>query len=162
MLFRSTYDVVAVDTSDLVSPSSTAASVTLPISAQGAGTYENDDDAVTLNGPWSVVSSSMDSGGSYASLGSAGYAEISFSTSGIRWIARLNSYSGLADVYVDGVKKATVDLYSATTRYRQVAYEATGLSETNHTLRIVRTGTKNAASSKIGRAACRERVSLLV
>ncbi|HEY0237613.1 MAG TPA: fibronectin type III domain-containing protein [Friedmanniella sp.] len=142
-----TYDAVAVDTSDNVSPYSTSASVTMSISAKGAGTYENDDDAVTLNGAWSLVTSSMDSGGSYGSLNGTGYAEISFKTSGIRWISRLNSYSGIADVYLDGVKKASVDLYSATTRYQQVAYEVKGLAETTHTLRVVRTGTKNASSS---------------
>jgi hypothetical protein len=142
-----TYDVVAVDTSDQVSGYSSAESVTMPISAKGAGTYENTSSAVTLSGPWSAVSSGMDSGGSYASLNAAGYAEISFKTSGIRWISRTNSYSGIADVYLDGVKKASVDLYSSTTKYQQVAYEATGLTETPHTLRIVRTGTKNAASS---------------
>ncbi|SEQ48495.1 fibronectin type III domain-containing protein [Microlunatus flavus] len=142
-----TYDLLAVDTSDNVSGYSGAAAVTMPIKAQPAGTYENDDPAVTLDGPWSVVSSGMDSGDSYATLNSAGFAEISFKTSGIRWISRLNSYSGIADVYLDGVKKASVDLYSATTRYQQVAYEVKGLPETAHTLRIVRTGTKNAASS---------------
>ncbi|MBB3326704.1 fibronectin type III domain-containing protein [Microlunatus antarcticus] len=142
-----TYDLVAVDTSDLVSPYSSAASVTMPISAKGAGTYEDDDAALTLSGAWSTVKSGMDSGGSYASLNGAGYAEISFKTSGIRWISRLNSYSGIADVYLDGVKKASVDLYSSTTRYQQVAYEAKGLTETDHTLRVVRTGTKNASSS---------------
>jgi hypothetical protein len=142
-----TYDVVAVDTSDQVSGYSSAESVTMPISAKGAGTYENTSSAVTLSGPWSAVSSGMDSGGSYASLNAAGYAEVSFKTSGIRWISRTNSYSGIADVYLDGVKKASVDLYSSTTKYQQVAYEATGLTETPHTLRIVRTGTKNAASS---------------
>jgi hypothetical protein len=142
-----TYDLVAVDTSDNVSGYSTAASLTMPISAQPAGTYQNDAAAVTLNGPWTVTSSTMDSGGSFASLSQAGYAEISFKTSGIRWISRLNNYSGIADVYVDGVKKASVDLYSPTTKYQQIAYEVTGLPETNHTLRIVRTGNRSASST---------------
>ena len=44
-------------------------------------------------------------------------------------------------------KKKTVDLYSATTKTQQVAYEVTGLPETTHTIRVVRTGTKNASSS---------------
>ncbi|GAA3550305.1 hypothetical protein GCM10022197_01450 [Microlunatus spumicola] len=142
-----TYDLLAVDTSNNVSGYSTAASVTMPISAQPAGVYQNDDDAVTLNGPWSVVTSNMDSGGSYSTLNAAGYAEISFRTSGIRWISRVNSYSGIADVYLDGVKKASVDLYSATTKYQQLAYEVKGLPETTHTLRVVRTDSKNASSS---------------
>ena len=142
-----TYDLTAVDTSDLVSPFSAAAPVTMPITPQPAGTYENDSPARTLVGPWSTVSSNMDSGGSYATLNGAGYAQVAFNTSGIRWIARANTYSGIADVYLDGVKKATVDLYSATTKYQQVAYEVKGLPETPHSLRIVRTATKNASST---------------
>src|SRR3954451_21100925 len=113
----------------------------------GQGTYENNSSAVTLNGTWSTVVSNQDSGGSTSSLSSAGYAEISFKTSGIRWITRRNSYSGIADVYLDGVKKSRVDLYSSTTKTKQVAYEVTGLPETTHTIKVVRTGTKNASSS---------------
>ena len=52
----------------------------------------------------------------------------------------------LADVYLDGVKETTVDLYSSTTKYAQNVYEVSGLPETGHTIRIVRTGNKNAAS----------------
>ena len=95
------------------------------------------------------VASSQDSGGSTSTLSTAGYAELSFSTSGIRWITRLNSYSGIADVYLDGVKKVSVDLYSPTTKTKQVAYEVTGLSETPHTIRIVRSGAKNPSSSSL-------------
>ena len=113
----------------------------------GQGTYENDDAAVTLNGTWTKVASSQDSGGSTSSLNGTGYAELSFKTSGIRWITRKNAYSGIADVYLDGVKKTTVDLYSSTTKTQQVVYEVTGLSETTHTIRVVRTGTKNASST---------------
>ena len=72
---------------------------------------------------------------------------MSFATSGIRWLARTNSSSGQADVYIDGVKKTTVDLYSSTTKFAQNVFEVSGLSETGHTIRIVRTGNKNASSS---------------
>ena len=51
-------------------------------------------------------------------------------------------YSGIADVYIDGVKTASIDLYTATTKVQQVVYEITGLPETNRTIRIVRTGTE--------------------
>ncbi|GAA3580602.1 hypothetical protein GCM10022197_43110 [Microlunatus spumicola] len=144
------YDVVAVDTSGNASASSRTASVTIPVQPKGAGRYENDDPAVTLVGDWSVIPSTLESGGSYGALTTDGYAQVSFDTSGVRWISRLNNYSGTADVYLDGVKTATVDLYSSTTRFQQVVYEAKGLPETPHTLRIVRTGAKNAASRGSG------------
>ena len=140
------YTVVAVDTSDNASAPSAIATLSVAIAAQGEGTYENDSPEVTLSGAWTQSASSMDSGGSFATLGSAGYAELSFRTSGIRWIARTNAVAGIADVYLDGVKKASVDLYSSSTQYQQLVYEISGLSETPHTLRIVRTGTRNPNS----------------
>ena len=91
---------------------------------------------MTLSGPWTTTASTgagTDSGGSFATLAVSGYAELSFATSGIQWMARTNSTSGIADVYVDGVKQASVDLYSASTAYRQLVWEATGLTETDHT-----------------------------
>ena len=142
-----TYDLVAVDASGNVSQPSRPASVTIPIKPEGAGTYENDSPQVTLDGPWSVIPSKLDSGGSYSSLDTDGYAQVSFNTSGIRWISRVNNYSGIADVYLDGVKQKSVDLYSPSTKFQQVVYEVKGLPETPHTLRIVNTGLKNNASN---------------
>ncbi|OJV74951.1 MAG: hypothetical protein BGO45_03645 [Microbacterium sp. 71-36] len=116
------------------------------VGAVGAGTYENDSPAVTLSGDWALKTSTQDSAGSFAQLGGTGYAQISFTTSGIKWIARKSSSSGQADVYLDGVKVQTVDLYASATQYQQTVYEVSGLPETTHTLRIVRTGTKNTNS----------------
>ncbi|MBB3327856.1 fibronectin type III domain-containing protein [Microlunatus antarcticus] len=142
-----TYDLVATDTSGNVSAPSRGASVTIPIKPEGAGTYENDSAEVTLDGTWSVIPSKLDSGGSYSSLDGPGFAQVSFNTSGIRWISRVNNYSGIADVYLDGVKQKSVDLYSPSTKFQQVVYEVKGLPETPHTLRIVRTGTKSPSSN---------------
>ena len=145
------YQVAAVDAMGNESPRSEPTDVTLTMKALAAGTYEDDNtDAILLKGPWGKTASTgagTDSGGSYTTLNADGYAEMSFATSGIRWLARTNNSSGQADVYIDGVKKATVDLYSSTTKYAQNVYEITGLSETGHTIRIVRTGNKNASST---------------
>ncbi|KQP97441.1 MULTISPECIES: fibronectin type III domain-containing protein [unclassified Rathayibacter] len=143
------YQVLAVDAAGNLSPRSASASVTLPQNAVAPGTHENDSSAVTLSGTWAVVSSSMDSGGSYSQLTSAGYAEISFTGTGISWIARKNQSSGFADVVLDGTTVTTVDLYSSSTQYRQAVYQIDSLPAGTHTLRIVRTGTKN--DSAIGR-----------
>ena len=124
-----------------------------PVDALPAGTYEDDSKDVVRQGSWSRTrsgSATTDSGGSFSTLSSPGSAQVTFATSGIRWIARTNAYSGTADVYLDGVKKDTVDLYSSTTKFRRTVFEVSGLSETGHTLKIVRTGDKNPASS--GRA----------
>ena len=50
----------------------------------------------------------------------------------------------MADVYLDGVKKTTVDTYGS--GFQQVFYKATGLTDGPHTLKIVVTGTKQSAS----------------
>ena len=39
---------------------------------------------------------------------------------------RHEQLSGIAAVYVDGVKKKTVDLYSATTKHQQLVYRVPG------------------------------------
>lgn len=140
------YQVAAVDTFRNESPLTPAVSVTMPISAQGAGTYQSTSEAVTLVGPWSTIASTVDSGGSHSRLSAPGYAEFSFATSGVKVLGRKNANAGLADIYVDGVKKATVDLYAPTTTYQHTLYEVAGLPETNHTVRVVRTGKRNPAS----------------
>ena len=145
------YQVTALDAMGNESPLSGTADVTVTMTAVAAGVYEDDDtDDILLKGPWNRTASTganTDSGSSFVTLGDTGYAEMSFATSGIRWLARTNSSSGLADVYIDGVKQTTVDLYSSTTKYAQNVFEVTGLTETGHTIRIVRTGNKNAASA---------------
>ena len=140
------YLVRSVDSSDNASDPSVGATLTVAIAAQGPGTYQNDSPAVTLSGSWTTTASGQDSGGSYATLATTGYAELSFKTSGVRWITRTNAFAGIGDVYVDGVKKASIDLYSATTKYQQLVYEITGLPETNHTIRIVRSASRNPSS----------------
>lgn len=54
--------------------------------------------------------------------------------------------TGIVDVYVDGVKKATLDTYGTETSYRNLL-KIDGLESGNHTMRIAETATKNAASS---------------
>jgi hypothetical protein len=45
--------------------------------------------------------------------------------------------SGQADIYVDGTKAATVDLKSATTKYRDAIWSKTWASSAEHTVKIV-------------------------
>ncbi len=52
------------------------------------------------------------------------------------------SGSGQAYVYVDGVKAATVDLKSSTTKYRDAIWTKTWTTSAKHTIKIVVVGTK--------------------
>ncbi|MFB7378120.1 beta-galactosidase [Kitasatospora purpeofusca] len=71
---------------------------------------------------------------------------VRFRGTAVRWIASTASNHGLADVYLDGSKVATVDGYSAGTVSQQVLWATGGLAAGEHTLRIVATGRKNASA----------------
>ncbi|HEX2064229.1 MAG TPA: S8 family serine peptidase [Acidimicrobiales bacterium] len=114
----------------------------------GAGTYQENNAAIAYTGAWYSSSSTGDSGGSVKYTTAAGAAsELRFSGTGIRWLARRQSNAGISDVFLDGVKVGSVDLYNPTTRRQQVVFERTGLSPGTHVIRIVRTGTKNPSST---------------
>ncbi|HWC10953.1 MAG TPA: glycosyl hydrolase [Acidimicrobiales bacterium] len=115
----------------------------------GAGTYEDDSSAVRYTGSWrATLPFGGDSGGStrYTDSG-GGAAELRFSGTAVQWVARRQPNAGVSDVLVDGAKVASVDLYSVTTQYKQVVFERAGLAPGEHTIRVVRTGTKHASSS---------------
>lgn len=54
---------------------------------------------------------------------------------------------GKADIYVDGVKKQTLDFYSSVTSTRRVVYVTAGLSLAQHTVEVRWITGKNASSS---------------
>ena len=129
------------------------AGLLVPVQAHAAdtgvlpGRYENTSTAISYVGAWATNSSASDSGGSYGNLNVDGSASLTFTGTGVTWFTRLTNYSGIADVYLDGVKKATVDLYSATSKTKQSVYAASALTDGTHTLKIVRTGAKNDGST---------------
>jgi uncharacterized NAD-dependent epimerase/dehydratase family protein len=66
----------------------------------------------------------------------------------VRWIGPTNTAGGIADVYLDATKVATVGTYSqAGKNYQQVLYSDTNLPSGQHTLDVVVTGQKNPAST---------------
>ena len=54
---------------------------------------------------------------------------------------------GMFDVYIDGVKKETVDTYNATDLYKQKVFEINGLTYGTHTIKLQLNGQKNVLSS---------------
>ena len=110
---RYRYQVAALDAGGNESARSSWVSVTTTITLSATARTRT----TPPGSPWPArgrtTSSSQDSGGSFATLGTTGYAEISFKTSGLKWLARTNAYAGIADVYLDGAKVTSVDLYSA-------------------------------------------------
>jgi fibronectin type 3 domain-containing protein len=144
-----TYTVTAIDTSGNESVATAAAALIIDAAAVvSSSPYENTSDSITLSGTWAVNSHTSDSGGSSSAAKSAGdYGQIAFRESGVRWVSRTGPSLGIAEVYLDDVLVDTVDLYSPTQKFQQTVFQRDGLADGNHKLRIVRTGTRNAASS---------------
>lgn len=111
---------------------------------------ENDATFITY-GPdawsWSSGTDPNASGGTYTVAENAG-AELSFSFSGtgIQWLSILDGCSGQARVTLDGVTTIVDNYRDPAQGWQQVAWEATGLAYTTHTLRIEVLGTANPAS----------------
>jgi hypothetical protein len=114
----------------------------------GPHRFEENDPAVTYAGSWIGQSNSGLSGGAMLeSNDSNGSATLTFSGTSVSWIGVRGPWAGIAEVYVDGTLRATVDTYAPTDQLQVVMYTATGLPAGTHALRIKVTGTWSASSS---------------
>jgi uncharacterized protein YkwD len=103
---------------------------------------EQTSTAVTYAGSWSgTMASTSASGGSYRYASAAG-ASASYTSTGtsIGWVAIKSPAGGSASVYVDGVLKATISLYLASTAYRAIVVTYNWSSQGTHTVKIVAKG----------------------
>jgi len=110
---------------------------------------EQTSTAVQWTGSWSLINNPLTSGGSANVSQTAGStATFTFTGTDVCWIGYRDAWSGVANVYIDGALKATVDTYAAkvTTRAKAVLYSATGLTSGTHTIVIEATGTKRSAA----------------
>ena len=100
----------------------------------------------TVKATWRRAGSAKASGRAY-SLASAAGASTSFTFrgTGISWSTETSPTMGKAAVYVDGVRRATVDNYSAKAKWN-VLRSVTGLSDSTHTVKVVALGTKRKAA----------------
>ncbi|WP_435842685.1 peptidoglycan recognition protein family protein [Streptomyces fradiae] len=98
--------------------------------------------AATRSGTWAAKSSTSYLGGkSLASSTKNASLTWTFTGRSAAWVVSRASTSGQAHVYVDGVKAATVDLKSATTKYRDAIWTKTWATSGKHTIKIVVVGT---------------------
>ena len=74
-------------------------------------------------------------------------AEFTFMGTGVQWIGKLAEGEAIVDVYIDGIKMATVDPYNETSINQHINYSIEGLDYGTHTIKLVNTGKKNIASS---------------
>ena len=113
-------------------------------------TYDDTDPALNYTGNWSHVANQSYTGGDYKNTESfsntAGDSmSVTFTGTAVRWIGSQTNNHGLADVYIDGVKQATVDCSGNADQ--AVLFSKAGLSSGTHTLKIVVDGTHSSAST---------------
>jgi hypothetical protein len=109
---------------------------------------EQTDVSVTYSGTWYSNSNAVMSGGSAALAMDAGSrATFTFNGVGASWVAYRDEWSGLANIYVDGVLKTQIDTYASPSISQSKPYSITGLGAGTHTLTIEAAGTHDSASS---------------
>ena len=114
-----------------------------------AAVQENSPGVAYPAGKWTMTTLNGAYGGyvKHASVSGA-RARFAFTGDEVAWVSTKGANRGKAEVWLDGVKVATVDLYSATIQTRQMVFSQGGLVPTKtHTLEVRVLGTKNAASS---------------
>jgi hypothetical protein len=99
--------------------------------------YEQGDSRLVYSGTWSTQTVSQASGGtsSHGYEKSAGVI-VTFTGTRLDWIATLAPENGVADVSLDGGALTKVDLYSATTLYRQTVWTTGTLARGTHWVEI--------------------------
>jgi hypothetical protein len=97
---------------------------------------------ISYSGTWSTSSSTSYYSGSTRYASTAGRAaSYTFSGKSVAWVAYRSTSRGSAYVYIDGVLKATVSLYSTTSAARAQVYAFNWSTEGTHTIRVVVVGT---------------------
>jgi len=97
-----------------------------------------------------ACASSTYSGGSYVyGRWSGTQLQARFSGESVAWIGPKQPVYGKADVYIDGVKVATVDCYASAAQSvsSTTIWETSGLSDDDHTIAVRLTGQKNPSST---------------
>jgi len=108
---------------------------------------EETEPSVTFSGLWNDNAGAANSGGSAKlSMDSGARASFVFTGTQASWIGLKDPYSGIANVYVDGTFVSAVDTYSNAAPYKSHLYTVGGLTNTEHTLTIEATGTRNSVS----------------
>jgi len=111
-------------------------------------TIMNDNDpSIYYSVAWEQGTTSSDYNGDYRSSNTQNaYYEITFTGTNAKIYGKKNDWCGKADVYVDGVKKATIDNYSASYLTQQLYYDTGVLDNGTHTVMIIVLRQKNPLS----------------
>jgi hypothetical protein len=103
---------------------------------------ESTSSRIVYGGTWTAQSLTDASGGSVQYAREAGAtARYTFTGRAIAWVSTFAPRRGRAEVYVDGVRVRTVDLYASTLIARRTAFTQAWASDGTHTVEIRVVGT---------------------
>jgi VCBS repeat-containing protein len=104
--------------------------------------YNESHARITRKGTWTRVESSVYLGGAARYAKSKGAtASFTFTGKGIGWIARKGPNRGKAEILVNGVKVATVDLYAASYQNQRIVWATSWSTTVSRTITIRVVGT---------------------
>lgn len=127
--------------------SGTGTTGTTPPASTSVTRIEQNGAGVTYTGNWFPNAGAVNSGGSAVLAQDAGASvTIAFNGTGVTWIGYQDQWSGIAQVYVDGTLKASVDTYAATNKAQSALYSVSGLSSGSHTMKITVSGQQDASA----------------
>jgi thermitase len=112
--------------------------------------YQESSSAIVDTGAWTTAKLSGAYGGKvqHASLaGRSATFAVPTGTKDVAWVSTLASNRGQAEVWLDGVKVATVDLYDPATQKKRVVFSQRVDPEVIHKLEVRVLGTKNGSST---------------
>jgi subtilisin family serine protease len=104
--------------------------------------YSESSTLATYTGSWSLVRSTKYQGGKARATTTAGRkVRYDFTGRSFAWVAAKGPTRGSASVWVDGVKVASVSLYSSSTSYRKVVWAKSWPTAGKHAVTLVVAGT---------------------
>lgn len=128
------------------STQSSGAGVAVDAFVVGPTTIDDTSPGISYEG-WRGANSTSASGGTYrVTTTRNATVTLNFTGTGVDWVTATGPADGLAQVTIDGVKQATVDLFTAQVAW-QVSKSYAGLAPGPHTIVITALGTKDATST---------------
>ena len=101
--------------------------------------YDQTDGRVKKTGTWGTLAKTDAYDGSYGrSLTAGASATINFVGTRLDCIAMTGTTLGVTDVYLDGVKKATLNLYASLATYQVAIWSTGNIPMGSHTVKLVR------------------------
>ena len=123
------------------------ASASAATAPAGTTVVDSSSSQVKYSGTWLTTGSPSDHGASIKYAGATSSASLTFTGSTVAYVTRMTSSSGTSDIAIDGKVVATVNGYSASTKYQQSLFSTSNLSSGTHTIKVSRTGQKDTRST---------------